>query len=131
MPWAPACHPPVCRIPVPLSRCHAALSLKRKLLASLSPEFSPVDAAAVCKQLRAAGDKLAGDATIPVGNQGQRLPVVLYIVSAWTEIQRSGKAGANEAPTLSNGAPPSIIKLLDCVLQLGVEVSAIRWPRAT
>jgi hypothetical protein len=101
-----------------------ALALKRKLMDALAPEFSPVNATAVCKNLRAAGDKLPRDATVPVG-QDMRLPVVSYIVSAWTEIQRAGRAGPNEAPTLSHGAPQAIVKLLDCLLTLGVEVALV------
>ncbi len=64
----------------------AYTSLKHKLMGALSPEFSPVDAIAACKQLRAGNQKLAGDASIPVGSAGLRLPAVLYVVSAWTEV---------------------------------------------
>ena len=103
----------------------AVVALKRKLMDTLAPEFSPVEATAVCKQLRAGGHKLPADATIPVGKGGQRLPVVLYVVSAWTEIQRAGKSDAMEAPTLSKGAPQTIVKLLDCVASLGVQVCSV------
>ena len=43
------------------------------------------------------------------------------IVSIWTEIQRSGNAGPDEAPTLSTGAPAIITQLLDCLVSIGVQ----------
>ncbi len=47
------------------------------------------------------------------------------IVSIWSEIQRSGNADANEAPTLSNGAPEVVLRLLDCLVSIGVKVAHV------
>ena len=52
---------------------------RHALMASLVPEFAPSDALKACLALKAAGETLPADSSVPFGDKGERVPVVAFV----------------------------------------------------
>ena len=96
---------------------------------ALVPMFDPAGALQACQLLEAQDVPMQPDSSVRIGGTQpgvppQRVHVVAYVVTAWTEVHRSGQAGPDTLPSLSSGAPAPLLQLLDCLVGRGVTVAA-------